>query len=98
MNHKVAKRVYKETEKLPLYAQVLASEEMRHIEKAANFIELTGLADIAHMEGTDEPYYRLKFNKYRYMLYYDVENETLKVLSLTHRKDSYKKQNLPWRK
>jgi len=25
-------------------------------------------------------------------------DETVKVLSLTHRKDTYKKHNLPWRK
>jgi len=98
MNHIVIKKVYKETEKIPLYAQEQASKEMDNIENAKDFSELTELSDVIHMEGTVEPYYRLKFGKYRYMLYYDIENETLKVLSLTHRKDTYKKQNLPWRK
>ena len=98
MNHTIRKRVYKETEKLPLYAQIQASHEMDNIEKAVDLSELAELSDVIPMEGTDEPYYRLKFGNYRYILYYDIETETLKVLSLTHRKDTYKKQNLPWRR
>ena len=91
MNHIVAKKVYKETEKLSLFAQEQASKEMDNIEHAKDFCELTALSDVIPMEGTDEPYYRLKFGNYRYLLYYDIENETLRVLSLTHRKDTYKK-------
>ena len=98
MEHIVAKRVTKEFEKIPLYAQKLAEKEYANIRKAKDFVELTKLTDIVHLEGTDEPYYRLKFNKYRYLLYLDVENETLKLLSLTHRKDTYKKKNMSLRK
>ena len=98
MNYEVEKRVYKDTEKLPLYAQEAADEELERIEKAADFESLTRVSDIRRIEGTEEPYYRLKFGKYRYLLYYDAETELLKILRLTHRKDSYKKQNLPWRR
>ena len=98
MKNEVAKRVIKEFNNLPLYVQVKASQEKANIEKAKDFIDLTKLSDVSKMEGTDEPYYRLKFGNYRYLLYYDIETETLEVLSLTHRKDTYKKQNLPWRR
>jgi len=98
MKNVVAKRVFKDFDKLPLYAQEQAYQERENIENAKDFIELKELSDVAPMEGTDEPYFRLKFGNYRYMLYYDIENETLKILSLTHRKDTYKKQNLPWRR
>jgi mRNA-degrading endonuclease RelE of RelBE toxin-antitoxin system len=95
MNVIVAKRVYKDAEKLPKYAKELAAEEIQNLEAAETLDELP---NVIHMVGTDEPYYRLKFNTYRYMLYYDQENETVEVLSLTHRKDTYKKQNLPFRR
>jgi len=98
MKHIIIKKVYKETEKIPLYAKVQAFKEMDNIEKAKDLIELRELSDVVPIEGIDEPYYRLKFGNYRYMLYYDIENETLEVLSLTHRKDTYKKHNLPWRR
>ena len=96
MKNTVAKRICKDVEKIPLHAKIAADEAMEKIENAVDFIHLCEIADIVHMEGTNEPYYRLKFNTYRFMLYYDIENETLEVLSLTHRKDSYKKHNLPW--
>jgi len=41
--------------------------------------------------------YRLKFGNYRFLLYHDTETNTVEILSLKHRKDAYKKQNLPWR-
>jgi len=93
----VAKRICKDVEKIPLHAKIAADEVMSKIEHAADFIHLCEITDIVHMEGTNEPYYRLRFNQYRFMLYYDIENETLEILSLTHRKDSYKKHKLPWR-
>ena len=98
MRRKIEKRVYKETQKIPLYAQIAASEALSAIENATDFSHLCELADIVPMEGTNEPYYRLRFNQYRYILFYDAESETLEVLSLTHRKDTYKKHNLPWRR
>ena len=75
MNYIVAKRVYKDTTKLPKHAQVLAGKEIENIEKANNLDELAELTDFVHMEGTDEPYYRLKFSNYRYMTYYDMETD-----------------------
>jgi len=98
MKYIVEKRVYKETEKIPLFAKVLASKELKKIENATSFAKLLEVTDITPMEGTDEPYYRLKFNNYRYMLYYEHNTEVLIILSLTHRKETYKKHKLPWRR
>jgi len=95
MNVEIDKRVYKDTDKLPSYAQALAKEQ---IMKLLNANELTDLHHVRQMEGTDEPYYRLKFGSYRYMMYYDSEKKVVTILSLSHRKDAYKKHNLPWRK
>ena len=97
MNHIVKRRVHKEESKLPVSALELALKEMENIENAFDFEHLCQISDIKQMKGTREPYYRLKFGDYRYMMYYDAETETLEILSLTHRKDSYKKHNLPWR-
>jgi len=92
---KIEKRVYKDADKFPKNIQELAAQQIEVLKAAPT---LNDIPNIRQMEGTNEPYYRLKFNDYRYILYYDIENETLKVLSLTHRKDTYKKQNLPWRR
>ena len=91
----VEKRVYKEAGKLPKYVQELAAQQIEVLKKASS---LSNIPNVVPMEGTEEPFYRLKFSNYRFILYYDIENNILKVLSLTHRKDSYKKHNLPWRK
>ena len=96
MKHDVGKSVYKDMQKLPSYAQVAAATELAKIDDVDNFEKLSEVADIRHMESTDEPYFRLKFGFYRFLLYYDVENEAIKILSLRHRKDAYKRQNLPW--
>ena len=82
--------------KLPSYVQIAARVELNKIAIAENFDSLREIADIRQMKGTAEPYYRLKFGVYRYLLYYDAQNETVDVLSLLHRKDAYKRQNLPW--
>ena len=97
MKREVGKRVYKEIAKLPLYAQIAAKTEMDKVKEAASFRALFDVADVKHVEGTDEPYYRLKFGKYRYITYYSAEIEQLKIILLAHRKDAYKKQNQPWR-
>jgi mRNA-degrading endonuclease RelE of RelBE toxin-antitoxin system len=91
----VEKRVFKEAEKLPRCVQELAAQQIEVLKAATT---LSNVPNVVPMEGTEEPYYRLKFSNYRFMLYYDIENKILKVLSLTHRKDSYKKHNLPWKK
>ena len=89
------KKLCKDIDKLPKYAKEDAAEQIKLLKKATTLSEVP---EIRHMEGTDEPYYRLKFGNYRMMLYYYQENETVRILSITHRKDTYKKHNLPWRK
>ena len=70
---------------------------MQEIETLKNAITLSDVANVRHLRGTDEPYYRLKFGDYRMILYYAQDTNTVKLLSITHRKDTYKKQNLPWK-
>jgi len=93
MNVKVKKSVFKETEKLPKHVQEAAKEQINNL-KVAN--TLGELENIEHMQGTDEPYFRLKFNDYRFLLYLDPDTNIVNIRSLLHRKDAYKKQNLPW--
>jgi len=94
MHVEVKKRVEKDTEKLPIQIQLLAAKEIEKLKAAKSLSELD---NVVPMEGTDEPYYRLKFNNYRYIFYYDDATKTVNIRRLKHRKDSYKKQNLPWR-
>jgi len=89
------KRINKNIAVLPAYAKEEAAQLIEALQKAETLSEVP---NIIHMEGTDEPYYRLKFGDYRMMMYYYKETETVKILSITHRKDAYKKHNLPWRK
>ena len=95
MNIDVDKQVYKDAEKIPKPIQIRAAKEMKALKDATSLSELV---NVRHMEGTDEPYYRLKFNEYRFMLYHNIEEDIIEVISLTHRKDTYKKHNLPWNK
>ena len=90
----VKKRVEKETEKLPIQIQLMAAKEIEKLKAASSLSELD---NIEPMEGTDEPFYRLRFNRYRYIFYYDDTTNTVSIRRLKHRKDSYKKHNLPWR-
>jgi len=92
MHVEIKKRVSKDTEKLPINIQLLAAKEIEKLRAASSLAEIDS---IEPMEGTDEPYYRLKFNNYRYLLYYDETTNTVSVRRLKHRKDAYKKQNLP---
>ncbi|MCL2510689.1 MAG: type II toxin-antitoxin system RelE/ParE family toxin [Bacteroidales bacterium] len=89
------KRVFKDVDKLPKYIQEKVADELENLKTAANLSEL---GNVEQMKGTDEPYYRMKFSDYRFVLYYDKDEDIVEILSLTHRKDTYKKQNLPWRK
>ena len=57
---------------------------------------LSDLANVRPLKGTDETYYRMSFNDYRFVIYHNEETDTIEVVSLTHRKDTYKKHNLPW--
>ena len=93
MKNIVAKRVYKEYDKLPKHVKSMAIKQMEALKAATS---LSDIENIRPLKGTDEPYYRLSFNDYRFVLYHHVETDTIEVVSLTHRKDTYKKQNLPW--
>ena len=91
----IEKRVYKDADKFPKNVQELTAQQIEILKSATT---LSDVPNVRPMEGTEEPYYRLKFSAYRLMMYYDLDTNTLQVLSLTHRKDTYKKQNLPWRR
>jgi len=93
MNTITDKRVFKDVDKLPKHIQGKTAQELENLKNATNLGELS---NIRRMEGTNEPYYRLKFDKYRILLYHDIETDTVEIISISHRKDSYKKQNLPW--
>ena len=94
MNVEVKKQVSKDTEKLPLRVQLMAAKEVEKLKSASCLSELD---NIEPLEGTDKPFYRLRFNKYRFIFYYDYMTNTVSIRRLKHRKDAYKKQNLPWR-
>ena len=95
MNVKVAKSVYKEVEKIPKPIRELIGEQIEILENA---VTLSEVPNVYKMQGTSEPYYRLKVHTYRFMMYYDEDANILQILSLTHRKDTYKKHNLPWQR
>lgn len=87
------KKINKDIEKLPKYAKEEAAKQIEVLLKAEK------LSDVPHvipMEGTNEPYFRLKFGDYRMMFYYREEKETITILSISHRKDAYKRYKLPW--
>ena len=94
MQVEIKKRVEKETERIPIHAQLIAAKEIEKLKTASSLNELD---NVEPMEGTDEPYYRLRFGRYRYIFYYDSTTNTVSIRRLKHRKDSYKKHNLPWR-
>jgi len=81
MKTKTHKRVFKDVDKLPAYIQEKAAEELENLKTA---LSLSELDNVIPMEGTDEPYYRLRFGNYRFLLYYDIETNTIKVLSQRH--------------
>jgi len=91
----VASTVFKEVEKLPEYVRDMIDEQLDILEKAKILFDVP---NVTKMQGTKEPYYRLRFGNYRMMMYYEVGINKLEVLSVKHRKDSYKKHNLPWYK
>ena len=95
MNVSVNKNVIKDVEKTPNSIKVLVLDCIDELEAKENLNEL--LND-RKMEGTDEPYYRIRLRNYRLLIHYDKETKTVIVHALTHRKDTYKKENLPFRK
>ena len=90
----VKKNIWKTVAKLPKYIQVMSVEQLDKLEAVNSLNELD---NVRHLEGTDEPYYRLKFNDYRFIFHYDEKTKTTNVLRLKHRKDAYKAHNLPWK-
>ena len=94
MKVEVKKQASKDTEKLPINIQLMAAKEIEKLKTASS---LSDLDNVEQIEGTDEPFYRLKFNKYRYLFHYDKTTNTVSIRRLKHRKDAYKKHNLPWR-
>ena len=66
MNVEVKKRAWKDVENYPQFIKDLAADEIEKL-KAAN--NLNELHNVEHMEGTDEPFYRLRFNNYRFLMY-----------------------------
>jgi mRNA-degrading endonuclease RelE of RelBE toxin-antitoxin system len=95
MNTDVNKKVLKDAEKVPNSIKALVIANIKALKDAKT---LSDLNNVRQMEGTDEPYYRLKLRTYRLLIHYEQKTETVTVHALTHRKDTYKKENLPWRR
>jgi len=91
----VNKNVLKDAEKVPNEIKMLLLKKIEELEKADTIFEL---ANIEHMEGTDEPYYRIKMGKYRILIHYEKEKKKITIHALKHRKDAYKRENLPWKR
>ena len=94
MNVIVKKNIWKVVAKLPQQIQIMSVEQLEKLEAANNLNELD---NVRHLKGTDEPYYRLTFNDYRFIFHYNEDAKTANVIRLKHRKDAYKKHNLPWK-
>ena len=95
MKTNVNRKVEKEVEKVPNSIKLLVIESINELEKANSIHDIK---NVIPMEGTKEPYYRMTIRTYRLLLHYENETKTVTVHALTHRKDTYKKENLPWRK
>ena len=95
MNVEIRKGVYKDIEKVPNNIKVLVYESIEDLENAES---ISNVKNVRTMEGTEDNYYRLKLRNYRMLIHYEKETKTITVEALTHRKDTYKKENLPWRK
>jgi len=94
MNVEVTTRAVKDTEAFPENVHELIVQQITKLMSAKS---LDDLSNISRMKGTDEPYYRLKIKQYRLIIYYEKDTDTVCVKRVKHRKDAYKKYNLPWR-
>ena len=94
MNVEVTTKAVKDTEAFPENVHKLIVQQISRLMSAKN---LRDLGNVLRMKGTDEPYYRLKIKQYRLIMYYEEDTETIIVKRVKHRKEAYKKQNLPWR-
>jgi mRNA-degrading endonuclease RelE of RelBE toxin-antitoxin system len=95
MNTIVKKQVLKDAQKVPNFVKEQVLDIIKDLEKAENLYDIK---NVVPMEGTEEPYFRITFGTYRLLVHYEKETQTVRIRALTHRKDSYKKQNLPWNK
>ena len=95
MNVEIKKSVYKDVAKIPNNIKVLAFESIEDLENAESISDIN---NVRTMEGTEVNYFRLKLRNYRMLIHYDKQMKTITVEAITHRKDAYKKENLPWRK
>ena len=82
MNTDVNKKVLKDLEKVPKNVKEEVLENIQTLEEAEHLFQLK---NVSHMEGTDEPYYRLKLGTYRLLVYYEKETKSVTVHALTHR-------------
>ena len=94
MNIEVTTRAVKDTETFPKNVQKLIVQQ---ISKLMSANSLGDMSNVSRIKGTDEPYYRLKIKQYRLIMYYKKDTDTVCVKRVKHRKDTYKKHNLPWR-
>jgi len=85
MKTKTLDRVYRDADKIPDHVKLMAAEELEKLEKVS---KLSELGNVEKMKGSKEPYYRLKFNDYRFLLYHDTQTDVIEILSLKHRKDA----------
>ena len=94
MNVEVTTNAVKDTESFPKNVQELIVKQVSILMSAE---KLRDLDNVSHIKGTTEPYYRLKIKQYRLIVYYEEDTDTVYVKRVKHRKDAYKKHNLPWR-
>ena len=90
----ISKNADKAIEKAPINIQLIVAEQVEKLKAAHNLNELS---NVRPLKGVDEPYYKMNFGKYRLIIYYDDKTKKVDVRRFKHRKDSYKKHNLPWR-
>ncbi|MCL2041541.1 MAG: type II toxin-antitoxin system RelE/ParE family toxin [Bacteroidales bacterium] len=93
MKVEVTTRAVKDTEAFPQNVHELI---VRQVSRLMSANSLGDLDNVSRIKGSDEPYYRLKIKKYRLIIYYDKETDTVYIRRVKHRKDAYKKHNLPW--
>lgn len=94
MNVEVTIRAVKDTEAFPQNVHELIVQQVSRLMFANS---LRDLDNVSRIKGTDEPYYRLKIKQYRLIMYYEEDTNTVYVRRVKHRKDAYKKHNLPWK-
>jgi mRNA-degrading endonuclease RelE of RelBE toxin-antitoxin system len=95
MKTNVNRNVEIEIDKMHDSIKALVIENIKALKEAQS---LSDLKNVKPMEGTKKPFYRLTIGTYKLLLHYEKDTKTVTVHALTHRKDTYKKENLPWRR